>query len=51
MTKSCAIVPCFTAYANAKSVTQQFKTAKRPAKPLEQHRCRADLAAYRAGSS
>ena len=34
-----------TAYANAKSVAQQLKTAKRPAVFEEQHR--AELTAYR----
>ena len=38
-----------TAYANAKSVAQQFKTAKRPAVFEEQHR--AELTAYRAAAA
>ena len=38
-----------TAYANAKSVAQQLKTAKRPAVFEEQHR--AELTAYRAAAA
>ena len=38
-----------TAYANAKSVAQQLKTAKRPAVFEEQHR--AELTAYRAATA
>ena len=38
-----------TAYANAKSVAQQLKTAKRPAAFEEQHR--AELTAYRAAAA
>ena len=38
-----------TAYANAKSVAQQLKTAKRPAVFEEQHR--AELTAYRAAAT